>query len=387
MSTSHDDAVWGMILLLASLCCLGTWPALLRLCSDQNNHSQRPLSLACLRTVQRNICHVYLDYATAYVLFSCIPFILGKFLAKNDNSDSGGSGSDSLQPLSVSLILVAMLGGTLLASGNLSLQWSTAVFGITLTTTLAIQASLCVVLGTFINYLLEPSKTPHVHLLGAGVLSFLMAIAMATTAQMKYAEQESATRHTNNGNSYTEIEMELPYGSHTQHPHEESEGESETVRQDEVNDNPLTNENDDQRNAVNLELERVKERKRTIQGLLVAISGGLCFGFFSPCFNIAINDPFHWNASFASDSSNEGDSNFSLAVARVNMWFSVAFWLASLIGNVYLLQRDHPSWTLVNVVVNYCATDGFSQRRLAVLAGAVCALGNILQFQGGKLVG
>lgn len=36
--------------------------------------------------------------------------------------------------------------------------------------------------------------------------------------------------------------------------------------------------------------ERTRARRKT--GLCVAFGGGVCFGFFSPAFNIPVNDPF-----------------------------------------------------------------------------------------------
>jgi Ureide permease len=54
------------------------------------------------------------------------------------------------------LVAVAMVGGALLSLGNLSFQWATAVYQASLTFALAIQASMTIVLGTGINYALEP---------------------------------------------------------------------------------------------------------------------------------------------------------------------------------------------------------------------------------------
>jgi glucose uptake protein GlcU len=43
--------------------------------------------------------------------------------------------------------------------------------------------------------------------------------------------------------------------------------------------------------------------------------------------------------------------------------------------------------SLRQVVTLYLFHDVFSSRRLAILTGIVCALGNVLQFMGGELVG
>jgi hypothetical protein len=112
------------------------------------------------------------------------------------------------------------------------------------------------------------------------------------------------------------------------------------------------------------------------QGLFVAILGGCCFGFFSPCFNIAVNDPFHWT-------SNSSNGFGGLSVLEANLWFSFAFALLSILGNIYLMACTLPSsnlWT-------YLTNEAFRDRCLAIVAGSVCALGNLLQFQGGKLAG
>ena len=59
------------------------------------------------------------------------------------------------------LILIAVLGGALLSLGNLTTQWSSTIYSTPLTTVLALQASMTVVLGTSLNYFLEPYKTKN----------------------------------------------------------------------------------------------------------------------------------------------------------------------------------------------------------------------------------
>jgi hypothetical protein len=113
---------------------------------------------------------------------------------------------------------------------------------------------------------------------------------------------------------------------------------------------------------------------RPLLGVYVAATGGLCFSFISPAFNIAVDDPFDWG------------KHGSLSVARANFWFSFSFWIASIIGNSWLLKRQFggSTWT---VLKNYIYQDGILKRHLAFMAGLICALGNVLQFQGGQMVG
>lgn len=119
-----------------------------------------------------------------------------------------------LASLPFSLLATAMLGGALLSCGSLSLQWAPAVYGAPLTTVLSIQASMAVVLGTSLNYLLEPSKTPRPHLLVAAVFVFLAAIAFATRAQILYGRlKERAATSTNVVDADTDADIEMRYSS------------------------------------------------------------------------------------------------------------------------------------------------------------------------------
>lgn len=112
--TSSEEDI-GIVLLLVSLVCLGTWPALLRLASTAENslssseqqRHEEATGTGSYSSLQRStdgaytsvdasnpadavttilpatqkdplqvVCHAYLDYATAYFLASSIPFVI-----------------------------------------------------------------------------------------------------------------------------------------------------------------------------------------------------------------------------------------------------------------------------------------------------------------------
>ncbi|KAG7350004.1 ureide permease [Nitzschia inconspicua] len=107
----------------------------------------------------------------------------------NNSSDNNQHDNNGKSSIITSWILIwfAIGGGILLSVGNLSLQWATTVFGAPLTTVVAIQASLTVTVGTCINYLLQPEKTPKPQFLALGVVWFVAAVWMSTRAHVLYA--------------------------------------------------------------------------------------------------------------------------------------------------------------------------------------------------------
>jgi hypothetical protein len=258
----------------------------------------------------------------------------------------------------LSLILVAMVGGALLSIGNLSMQWATSVFGAPLTTVLAMQASLTVVIGTSINYVLEPQRTARPVLLGCGVTVFLTAIVLATWAQMLYLGRNKNRAQYMECGDVDDLTPQQPG----------------LIALPAIGDGPefkkiseFTGE------SFYSDSGSEREEPTTVCiGLYVAFGGGLCFGFFSPAFNIAVNDPWGWSAS-------------GLTVAMANMVFSLAFCLTSIFGNVRLMT--HPPHGIPRSTLWLYVQETCSERRVALLAGLVCAMGNLLQFQGGKLAG
>jgi hypothetical protein len=123
-------------------------------------------------------------------------------------------------------------------------------------------------------------------------------------------------------------------------------------------------------------LSRVKSETRSPRlALIVSVFGGCCFGFFSPAFNVAVNDPFGFS----------GGS--SLSVPLANLWFSVAFTVASFAGNVPLMYNPPSQFGMLETTFAEYCLETLSERKLAIFAGLLCGSANLLQFQGGSLVG
>jgi hypothetical protein len=124
------------------------------------------------------------------------------------------------------------------------------------------------------------------------------------------------------------------------------------------------------------------------KALVLAVGGGCCFGFFSPAFNIAVNDPFGW----VDDDDESSSSSPPLSVPVANVWFSLAFTVASLFGTLYLMHAP-PSGSGLSCTSwhDYWNNDrrrrDDSSRTLGILAGCLCGMANMLQFQGGRLIG
>ena len=92
------ESVAGFAYLLVSLACLGTWPALLRLCSigpvssPSSSRSDSGNSCGCwIRrwSADRDARFAYLDYALSYVVSSSIPLLMETKRANAGGNNSG----------------------------------------------------------------------------------------------------------------------------------------------------------------------------------------------------------------------------------------------------------------------------------------------------------
>jgi hypothetical protein len=205
--TASAGPLLGMVLIFGSLLCLGTFPTVLRLCTAYTSmdgafpkgdtmKEQQKMTPKERFGQARHPCHVYLDFTVSYVVLTAVvfPVITSLFSGTGSNSQLQTGVSTMLKLTSyfnmmwkdLPLIAIVIMAGSLLALGNLSQQWSTAAFHAPLTTVLAIQAFLCVIVGTYWNYTLQPSRTSRPQLLMIGVIMFLAAIVCSVYAQSIY---------------------------------------------------------------------------------------------------------------------------------------------------------------------------------------------------------
>lgn len=502
----------GIILILCSLICLGTWPTVMRLCSisTDDSHEQNPMEasndehskrspFAKLKQLKkrygqnRHPCHVYLDYAVSYMIcssfiFPSILYVLSSITRTNEVpeiiTESTEISENEVVSLSeeyinsthailgiaeypnsnifhfdqLPLILIAMMGGSLLAIGNMTMQWSTTAFRAPLTTVLALQGSTCVAIGTYWNYRLQPEKTGKLSWLFIGVAMFLCAILTSILAQHMYILQseQKPLHHLHIGDDNDESEnnneqdaeddiffktysrheseggISLPpmslhtaslkmnskesYGSserledveniitqhepqHITHRHPQHQNYQQNIHisnhntkhplQQHENSIPVLIINDPQdRLHQNLSFQEeliimdtavrpeVSTEDRAFLGIIVAIFGGVCFGFFSPFLNISVNDPFHWTSN-----------GVGLNVTFANSYFAIAFTLSSVLWNIFLMKNPPSSTSIAPTSIRHYLEGSFQKRYLALLSGFICALGNMLQFQGGSLAG
>lgn len=350
------SAVLGFTLLLISMTFLGSWPAILRLCSTSTSvfgFATKPLD-------QR---FAYLDFALSYVVSSSVPLLFA-LTKESITSDKSSEEKDSRWDL----VFCAFLGGCMLSFGNMSMQWATAVFGAPLTTVVAIQASMTVLLGTSINFLLEPQMTSRPEFLMAGVLAFLAAIGLATRAHLLYGQEKDqptiegielgqVVRH--HRNSYGSLESD------------DSLEKTSSLKAIDKSSTLLVS--GDNFSEMENQVSTVHSSKTA---LLVSVLGGCCLGFFSPAFNIAVNDPF-----------NSSDEASPLSVPVANLWFSFAFTLGSFGGNIPIMYNPPRQFGLDKTSLSEYCNESSPTRKLAAFAGFLCGSANLLQFQGGSLVG
>jgi hypothetical protein len=105
--------------------------------------------------------------------------------------------------------------------------------------------------------------------------------------------------------------------------------------------------------------------------------GGCCFGFFTPAFNVAVNDPFGWACA----------GSVPLSVPLANLWFSIAFTIASFAGNIPLMYNPPQPFMMHTTTFGEYFRESLADRMLAIFAGLLCGSANVLQFQAGSLVG
>lgn len=374
----------GVMLLLLSLFCLGTWPAVIDLC--------------CLRG--RHPCHVYLDYATSIMVCSLLQALtLGSDLF---GASSQPSFTEQLSHPSPLLTLAAACGGAMLMFGNLSMQRA-LLMEVPLAIVLPLQGSLCVVLGTTINYMLQPELSQPLPLF-SGVGAFVLAITLSTSAYLVHAKQRKAAKRRAERarrrrarcapatEGHTRLEEQRPPPPQSSAPvrldeqrQPQPQSSAAPVLFTDTSAPVLFPEGNaplilfptqsDSTFPVQLEEPASAEDGCCVgeaaRGLCIAALGGLAFGFFSPAFNLAVNDQFGWSRG------NGGP----LTVWTANFYFCFSFSACAWVANLAFMRFGEKRSSLADYASDH------KGRALACAAGVICAAGNATQFVGGASAG
>ena len=256
------DSAVGLAILLASLACLGTWPALLDLSSLHGRHPS----------------HAYLDYATTILVVASVLALASQ---------------EPLLETSWASIALAGGGGCLLMLGNLSMQRS-LLLGVPLSIVLPLQGSLCVVLGTSVNYVLQPARSEPT-ILFCGVAAFLAASPPPRTAHDREADADGERERRRKTACARLLLPDAPLDSAGQQP--------------------------------------LRRGASPVTGLFLAAAGGCCFGFFTPAFNLAVNDELGWAAA---------GGGRPLGVFAANGFFCLAFAASAWVVNLALMRWPPP---------------------------------------------
>eukprot|EP00884_Botryococcus_braunii_P017009 jgi/Botrbrau1/3992/Bobra.0016s0005.1 len=337
--------VGGQLCMVAALLLLGTWPALFNLLERRGRKPQ----------------HTYLDYTIMNMAVALIVALtLGQLGSPPTFSDQLHAIYDNFP-----CVFFAVLGGCFLCMGNMGTQYSLAYCGLSITEVVA--SSLTVVGGTIINYFLD-GRINAASILFPGVACFLVA---AVTGMFLHASNLDDTKR----------KLGIATGSWLSNiGSKENTIELEAHKLPTVSDEKMEALGTLKRGSA-AQLEEV-EKNRSIKtsgasmlvGLLLLLFTGASYILFSPAFNLATNDQFRVLRN----------NTHKLVVYTAFFWFSLTFFVVSVITNIAFLYR--PILGAPRSSIGEWVSD-WRGRHWAVLAGLICGLGNTLQFMGGQAAG
>ncbi|KAG7558628.1 Ureide permease [Arabidopsis thaliana x Arabidopsis arenosa] len=344
---SKAGAIGCMIL---SLCCLGSWPAILTLLERRGRLPQ----------------HTFLDFATANLLAAIvIAFSLGEI---GKSTFGKPDFTTQLPQDNWPSVLLAVAGGVLLSIGNLATQYAFAFVGLSVTE--VITASITVVIGTTLNYFLD-DKINKAEILFPGVGCFLIAVFLGAAVHASNAADVKAKLKSLP--SEYKAETEDFYSSI-----KNGENKPEREKTDVESQEKPTEKAKAGTAGFFVELENKRAikvfGKSIMIGLFITLFAGTCLSLFSPAFNLATND--QW--------STLPKGVPKLVVYTAFFYFSIAGFLIALILNLIFLYR--PMVGLARSSLKKYIYDS-KGRGWAVFAGFLCGFGNGLQFMGGQAAG
>ncbi|CAK9202239.1 unnamed protein product [Sphagnum jensenii] len=338
-----QDKGGAIALMVAALCFLGTWPALLNLVERQG----------------RNLMHTYLDYSfTNYLVAIIFAFTLGQIGSSTPESPNFLTQLPQDNGPSVGF---AIAGGLVLGMGNLMSQYAWPFVGLSIAN--VISASITVVGGTTMNYFLD-DRINKAQILFPGVGCFLIAVFLGAALHASYSRDNLAKLQAQNQwvGTYAETISKEIKGS----DNNEFQAQANSVEVKAGSAQYLT------------QLEEQRAMKITgakvTFGLAISVASGICFALFSPAFNLATNDQWH--------RLKPGVPH--LVVYTAFFYFSTMSFVWGITVNTVLLYR--PLLGLPKSSLKMYIND-WRGRQWALLAGLLCGLGNGFQFMGGQAAG
>jgi hypothetical protein len=398
MALVEKSLIAGVCFLFSSLFFLSTWPAMFNYCS----------------LWKRNDIHIFLDCASGYVALTVlVALTLGM----------AGDSPTFLEQISDignnwPCVLTSLLGGALLMAGNLSMQIALSM-GVSLSVVLPIQSCAFEMISTTLNYFLAPEEN-DASILFAGLIFFIVAIVTSAGGEIRYkrsfaengkflpkgilqrhVEKRMAAKDGAVDSSHPDPEkamqatpqisthsrpttpgscvaggtprhvtgqVSLKFTASSSEPTTPSAcvaggtPHSRCTSREFTESLPKSIED-----AGTVSKPDVPEGSgdRVVAGLLVALAGGVSFGFFAPLFNISVNDQFGWLK----------DDAPPLTGLTANFYFALSFWIFAHVTSI-------PRMTESNTSLRSYLMDN-DHRWLAVASGLFCGLGNTFQFLGG----
>ncbi|CAM6097815.1 unnamed protein product [Calypogeia fissa] len=346
-----EDKGGAIALMIASLCFLGTWPAILN----------------SLERKGRLLQHSYLDYSiTSFLGAVIIAFTLGQIGSSKPESPNFLTqlGQDNWPS-----VAFALAGGLVLSVGNLATQYAWPFVGLSATN--VISSSLSVLVGGTLNYFLD-GRINRAELLFPGIGFFLFATSLGS---LLYASNTADTK--------AKVELARKNSKPTAADAEESGeiGDKGEKGQDDLS--LLLKENASKKESPgSAEFFEKLNAKRTakfesasyIFGLAIVFFAGFCYALFSPAINLATNDQWHYLKPGVPH----------LVVYTAFFYFSCAAFAFGFGINLIFLYR--PMLGLPKSTISAWLRD-WEGRWWAFSAGLLCSCGNGFQFMGGEAAG
>ncbi|XP_078171889.1 ureide permease 1-like [Carex rostrata] len=339
-----EDKGGAIALMIVSLLFLGTWPAVMTLLERRGRLPQ----------------HTYLDYSITNLIAAVL--IALTFGQLGDSKPGKPNFLTQLSQDNWPSVLFAMAGGIVLSLGNLATQYAWAYIGLSVTE--IISSSMCVVIGTTMNYFLD-DRINRAEILFPGVGCFLVAACLGSAVHSSNAK-DNKKKLAESANNYKI----------------NNEANGSTVENGDLENGPKSFQKVGKAKPGTAEFLVQLEKQRSIKvfgknmflGLVIVFFAGVCFSLFSPAFNLATNDQWHTLK----------DGVPHLVIYTAFFYFSISCFVIGIGLNLWFLY--HPVLGLEKSTFGAYLND-WNGRQWAMLAGLLCGFGNGFQFMGGQAAG